>query len=130
MSEQKSISQDDELKHMAELARNVSRDFNTLRAFIKEKRPSHHIETLAQKLNDASDMIFLIDSELTAKTDGRPQPISLDGDPEVVRCDSPGYATVVTIGDHEFARDELIQLRGWIDEALAWHQKMEGHKYG
>lgn len=99
-------------------------------------------------LGDVYDQICLIESALTAKTDGRPQSldfsashghsqdliekIGADGKicmmeenrrlREWAKCSSPGSKEKAVIGGLELSVEELARVRTWIDQVIEWHK--------
>jgi len=131
-----------ELMKMAGLATSIQAEFKKLYEYMQREKPSAFIaEYESQKLNDACDMLASIEAELRAKCDGRPQPITRTGNVvastgglekasyEWACCDEPGYREMATISDVALTRNELVELRTWIDEVLKWHEQMAGQKY-
>ncbi|MGE4131889.1 MAG: hypothetical protein AB7F86_09635 [Bdellovibrionales bacterium] len=115
------------LNGSAKLARKLNDDFKTLLTKIGKDRINHF-----QKVTmlDLADEISNIADELEAKTDGRPDGLELAGRSNAsggpwAECYKRGYDDVALVGGVEVTRDDLLELREWIDSVLKWHGEAE-----
>lgn len=120
-----------------------SLDKNAQRTLEKSCKRFHEIS-----LGDISDALCTLQSELIAKTDGRPQPLDLSVNfcvpdkhreeyPETAlaqidsqcdeyavfgECYEPGYPEKASLGHLQLEMDDLVKVRDWVDQVIKWHQ--------
>ena|SRR6185503_8889231 len=98
-------------------ARAIVSDFEELRNDLEGER------FVRLNLLDLTDRLNDLKLELHSKMDGRPQPLTLAEASLSAECFEPGFNEKAAIGATHLTLSELIQLKQWIAEVIAWHQQ-------
>lgn len=105
-----------------ELARRIVEDFDQLS---KEIGDGQNFFNGAEMIDtfDLRDKLFSIKYRLITETDGRPSPLDFLEKGEWAQCGDTGYDSVAYIDHTECNKEQLIELRDWINSVLDWHEK-------
>ncbi|OQW50633.1 MAG: hypothetical protein A4S09_02225 [Proteobacteria bacterium SG_bin7] len=111
----------------------MQKDLETIFEAVKDGGPKWLDECSTETRASLTTIDFIagLKEEVEARADGRPRPLDVSElssdsyDKRWAECFSPGYAIEAKIGDLDFRRKELVQLKIWIDQVIKFHDEQK-----